>query len=129
MFRDAVGRDGGGKTILLVDSEGPVNVTGIGDDAVHLMVQSMEAWIVADGRALAEYYGQKFQPSALPKTANLESVSPKNILSALKRATRNTKKGEYHKIRHASELLARLDPQQVKKRCPSCRRLFEALES
>lgn len=142
-FKDAVDRDGGGKTILLVDSEGPVksspsahvrqkdkwDVTGIGEDAIHLMVQSMEAWIVADGEALAKYYGSDFRPHALPRAKNIETVPPSELLDALKRATHDTKKGKYHKINHASALLALMEPERVKERCPSCRRLFEALES
>ncbi len=143
LFKDAVDGDGGGKTILLVDSEGPVtgspgahvrqkdkwDVTGIGEDAIHFMVQSMEAWIVADREALAKYYGSNFRPRALPRAKNIETVPPSKLLDALKRATRDTKKRKYHKINHASDLLARIEPERVKERCPSCRRLFEALES
>ena len=97
------------------------------DAMVHLMVQAMETWIVADPDALAAYYGQRFLAKALPNTANLESVPRKDISRALKQATRRTQKGEYHKIRHASEILRRIDPQRVGQRCPACARLFSTL--
>ena len=97
------------------------------DDAVHLMAQVMETWIVADSVALGRYYGRGFDENALPKGSDLEDVSKADITDALERATRHTTKRPYHKIWHAKDLLARIDVEQVKNRCPHCRRLFEAL--
>ena len=97
------------------------------DDMVHLMVQAMETWIVADPDALAAYYGQRFLAKALPNAANLESVPRADIIRALEQATCRTQKGEYHKIRHASQILQRIDPQIVGQRCPACARLFRTL--
>ena len=91
------------------------------------MVQTMEAWIVADGDALAAYYGQGFRKTALPVTPNLESVSKRTIEKALEMATRATTKGRYQKIRHASQLLARIRPGRVRERCAACGRLFDFL--
>ena len=65
---------------------------GISEDSVHLMVQTMEAWIVADPDALAAYYGQGFRASALPSRPNLEEEDKDDILSALQRAIQNTGK-------------------------------------
>lgn len=129
--------------VLLVDSEGSVKTSarnhlrtqdrwsmdGIEDDAVHLMIQSMETWIIADPEALSRYYGQAFRRNALPKSKDLESVPPREVALALRRATRGTKKGEYHKIRHAPDLLKRISIQRVRERCASCGRLLEMLES
>ena len=98
------------------------------DDMVHLMVQAMETWIVADPEALTAYYGQRFLAKALPKTTNLEGVPRADIIRALEQATRRTQKGTYHKIRHASEIWQRIDPQSVGQRCPACARLFRTLE-
>ena len=92
---------------------------------VHLMVQTMEAWIVADPDALAAYYGQKFNEAALPKSTNLEIVSKKSIAHGLASATRDTLKGEYHKIQHVQKLLASLSPGKVQLRRPNCARLFD----
>ena len=140
-FRNAAN---GGDTIaaLLVDSEAPVSTAPTAHlvqrdgwqlqfadgDAVHLMVQVMEAWIVADVGALSRYYGSGFEHSRLPRRATLEDVSKSDLARALDRATSATQKGSYRKIRHASELLCRIDPEIVKQRCPHFERLWEWLE-
>ena len=78
-FRDALRNGDDSVIVLLVDAEGPVevtasehlqtrdkwNLTGVEDDTLHLMVQTMETWIVADLDALAGYYGQGFNAGAL----------------------------------------------------------------
>jgi hypothetical protein len=38
-----------------------------------------------------------------------------------------TKKGKYHKIDHAADLLEEIDTAKVRHRCPSCERLFATL--
>jgi hypothetical protein len=132
--------------VLLVDSEGPVtsvsraghlreragdgwDLTDVAEDHVHLMVQAMEAWIVADPDALADYYGQKFQRSALPRRRNLEEEPKADCARKLSDATRLTQKGEYRKIRHAADLLARIATAKVRTRCPHADEMFLALES
>ena len=97
------------------------------DDAIHLMAQTMETWILADSEALAKYYGQNFAPNALPKSDDLERVSKADVEQALKRATQKTQKGAYHKIKHASDLLKRIDPEKARKKCRHCDRLFSVL--
>ena len=140
-FRNAVNYGEDGVYILLVDSEGPVNLSvrqhlqsrdgwdlsAVADENIHLMVQSMEAWIVADPTALAKYYGQGFRAAALPKRENLEDAPKRDVELGLRQATQNTGKGRYHKIRHASELLKRIDNATVASRCSHCKRLFEVL--
>lgn len=127
--------------ILLVDAEGPVagqlhehlnerdgwDLSKAKEDDINLMTQTMETWIVADVDAVAKYYDQGFVPNALPKSDDLEAVAKTDIASALIKATAKTKKGEYHKIRHASNLLKQIDPQVVRTRCSYCERLFELL--
>ena len=73
---------------------------------------------------LRGYYGQGFNAGALPRRPNLEEVSKADVERSLKRATAGTQKGRYHKIRHASDLLQRIDPETVKARCRHCERLF-----
>ncbi|HEX8450528.1 MAG TPA: DUF4276 family protein [Longimicrobium sp.] len=126
--------------LLLVDSDGPVEATprqhltaggwklGFArDEQVHLMVQAMEAWLIADPDTLARFYDQGFAPGALPRTQNVENIPKNDLLPALKRATRGTSKGEYHKTRHAFELLARIDPRKVRRRAPHCDLLFATI--
>lgn len=92
------------------------------------MVQVMETWIVADTDALEKYYGRGFRPNQLPRRQDLEEVSKESVATALERTTAETTKGTYHKIRHASDLLARLDPKRVKERCRHFRTMWEWLE-
>ena len=127
--------------MLVVDAEGPVeasprahlrvsdgwDLTGIPEDAVHLMAQVMETWIVADPKALAAYYGRGFSERKLPARTNLEEEPKARILHALKEATRHTAKGAYHKINHAAQLLRRMDPAKVRSRCDHCERFFNEL--
>jgi len=92
------------------------------------MVQTMEAWLIADRDKLAAYYGKEFQVSALPSSStNVEEVSKENLKKALKRATRKTQKGEYHKTNHGPGILAQVRPDEVARRAPHCRRLFKTL--
>lgn len=140
-FRNALQNGDDAIVALLVDAEAPVNGAArehlqardgwdlgfASDRIVHLMVQTMEAWIVADPDALADYYGQSFRKNALPQTRNLETVAKVTLAASLERATKATKKGAYYKIRHASDLLKRINREKVQKRCPACARMFEAL--
>lgn len=93
----------------------------------HLMAQVVEAWLVADAETLASYYGQGFQKSALPRHHDIEAVEKQEVLKALDRATQPTQKGQYRKIAHCSELLARLDSERVQARAGHCRRLFRTI--
>ena len=140
-FRNAIHNGDDAVVALLVDAEAPVNGMArahlqardgwdlgfASDQAVHLMVQTMEAWIVADPATLAAYYGQRFQRNALPRTRNLETIGKDALAAALGRATRDTKKGTYHKIHHASDLLKLIDREKVQRRCPACAHVFNAL--
>jgi hypothetical protein len=49
-------------------------------------------------------------------------------MSSLARATRDTRKGEYHKTRHAPLILERLDAAKVRGRARHCERLFSVIE-
>ena len=83
-FRNALRNGDDGIVVLLVDSEGLVQgaprahlhardrweLTGVEDTAVHLMVQTMETWIVADMDTLSGYYGQRFNQRALPRATD-----------------------------------------------------------
>jgi hypothetical protein len=133
--------------VLLVDSEAPVtappwehlqqrdgwSLPGLTDDRrddhCHLMIQIMEAWLVADPEALEDFYGARFRRKALPRRRNVEEVPEKDLLRGLERATRESAKGKYHKIRHGAELLRRISADEVRPRATHCDRLFQVLEA
>ena len=140
-FRNAVNNSDDAVSVLLVDAERPVNqsprlhlrdqdkwnLSFTSEDTIHLMVQTMETWIVADSGTLKSYYGQGFRAKNLPGAKNLERVPKTDVESSLGEATKDTQKGRYHKIRHASDLLKRIDAERVKVRCCHCQRLFDEI--
>ncbi len=127
--------------VLLVDAEGPItrspwehlqdrdnwSIQGIHNDHCHLMVQIMEAWIVADKETLKRFYGQGFNANRIPGQKDVESIAKANLERALIQATRNTQKGEYHKIRHGPKILALVDVNKVRNRARHCDRMFTTL--
>jgi len=133
---------------LLVDAEAPVTCTSpwehvaqqrgepwerpstADDDHLHLMVQCMEAWFVADRPALRKFYGQGFNEKALPPTtAKLEEVAKPDLYRCLEHATRGTKtKGSYGKGEHSFKLLATLDPNLIRTASPWAERFFATLD-
>lgn len=99
------------------------------DDHCHLMVQTMEAWLIGDLDALKKFYGQGFNESAIPRTREVEQIPKRDLEPALRNASRHTSKGQYHKIYHAAKLLELLDTAKVRQAAPHCERLFRTLEN
>ena len=131
--------------ILLVDAEGPVEENfkpwehlkkrvgdewdkpkGVNDDHCHLMVETMEAWFMADLEALEKYYGKDLKRNLLPRNPKVEDIPKEDLKKKLKAATPNR---EYHEIRHASDLLELIDVAKVRKAAPHCNHLFKTLEN
>ncbi len=97
-------------------------------DQVHLMVQCMESWFLADQEALASYFGDGFKSGALPANPDTEQISKADVFAGLKSATRDCEsKGAYDKGNHAFMILEVIDPEKVQKASPSTRRLIGAL--
>lgn len=140
-FTDALTQEPEKFNVLLVDSEAAVvglprahlrqrdgwDLAAAQEDQVHLMAQCMETWLVADPDALAEYYDQDFNANALPRRINLEEEPKVQIYTALENATRQTQKGGYGKIKHASALLKVVSQEKAKERCRHCRRFFDTV--
>ncbi|MBW4645774.1 MAG: DUF4276 family protein [Goleter apudmare HA4340-LM2] len=142
-FKNALTSHPDAFNVLLVDAEAPVTIqspwghlkirdnwdipSGVDDSHCHLMVQAMEAWLIADIETLKKFYGQGFRENAIPKNSCVENIDKDSLEPSLKSATRNTTKGEYHKINHTSKLLALLDVATVRNASPYCDRLFTTL--
>lgn len=95
--------------------------------SVFWMVQIMESWFLADPIALSKYYGIGFNAKHAGKHKDIETISKADVLAKLKRATRTTAKGEYHKTAHAPDLLAKIDPDRVRGASVNCDLLFQAI--
>lgn len=89
---------------LLVDAEGPVDQApwrhlldldgwdkppSVDDVHCHLMAQAVEAWLIADPEALADYYGQGFRRQALPRHQDVEAIPKDDLLTTLERASQH----------------------------------------
>jgi hypothetical protein len=141
-FLDAAHQHPTALNLLLVDSERPVTAPStkqhlaaegwrlpkVADDQLHLMVQTMEAWLVADVEALRDFYGQGFNENALPKARSVEDIAKADLEPALKNATRHTQKGLYHKLHHGAVLLGAIRPATVRAKAPHCDRFLRTLE-
>src|SRR5690606_35875463 len=97
------------------------------DADLHLMVECMEAWIVADRGALRRFYGAELHEKALPTRADVEKVAKRDLYRALEAATRGSRKGGYDKGAHSFKLLAEVDPAALRRE-PWAARLFAELE-
>jgi hypothetical protein len=141
-FRCALAEQSG-MPVLLVDSEGPVTVASpwqhlehsdgwqhpsdTTDDHCHLMVQSMEAWLLADRRRLSEFFGKGFREGALPTRTDVENVDKTHAVQALESATRDCAAG-YRKGANSFHALAAIDPAAVRASSPWAERFFAAIE-
>lgn len=131
--------------VLLVDSEGPVREgrpawehlkcsddwrppAGADDNQAYLMVQAMEAWLVADRDALREYFGRGFNENRLPGQSDPEQIPQNRLESSLKDATSGCGR-QYAKGTVSFEILGRVDAGKVEERCTHAKALFEYLRS
>jgi hypothetical protein len=146
-FRHAAETSGSEIVVLLVDAEESVvtptpagrarhlttrdgwSFGSVSAEQVHLMTQCMEAWISADAESLAAFYGKDFHRRALPKRKMLDDEPKASLYAALEAATKATQKGSYGKIRHAGELLKRVNPAIVATRCQSFQDLTRWLDA
>jgi hypothetical protein len=145
-FCTAVRNSQAGETsVLLVDAEERVvanscvqhlhlrdrwNFPKLDHHQVFLIVQAMEAWFLADRDALRAFYGDGFLSNSLPGNPRIEEIPKGDLEPALKSASKSTKtKGEYHKVRHGFELLARIDPLKVEKSSPHAKALNDFLRA
>lgn len=100
---------------------------GVSEDRVHLMVQCMEAWFMADKQTITEYYKRGFSPRSLPANPNIEAISKKDILNGLQQAARGTSKNGYSKGSDAFEILGLIRADLVFDASPHAARLRDCL--
>ena len=103
---------------------------GVSDDHLHLMVQCMEAWFLADRTAMRIFFGNGYAEDRLPPAnTTIETVGKARLYEKLRAATKDTKtKGAYGKGKHAFKLLAELDPALIRSASPWAERFFSTLD-
>jgi hypothetical protein len=117
-----------GKWDFLGRRDGWKRPDSAGESQVYLMVQSMEAWLLADRVELQKYYGNKFDIKALPPVQTpIESLNKKTMYDALEKATMATSRKAYSKGGHSFQLIGLVDPQKVVGACPSAKQLIDHL--
>ncbi len=123
--------------LLLIDLDGPEakketdlkdNNLSAHQEKVYYMVQEMEAWFLSQPDVLDAFFGPddkgKKVSDKLVKRKPAEIPDPKRVL---KNATKNTRKKEYHEIKHGVELLKRLDAQKLVDAFDDFKKLIEKL--
>ena len=141
-FDIAVNR--GGAAVLLVDSESPVaegakaashlidrgEWTGApGDPRIHLMVQVMESWFLAQPEVLESHFGKGFDKNALPRLASVELLAKDKVYTALDKASNGCKRGPYSKSKQQGfQILEGLDVNSIKSASAFGRLFFEYLD-
>ncbi|WP_298202120.1 DUF4276 family protein [Desulfosporosinus sp.] len=137
----------GDRVFLLVDSEDAVQTafmenpwghllerdgwevpSGASSEQVHLMVECMENWFLADKEALRTFFGQGFRANSLPNNPNIEKVTKPDVLDCLGKASRETQKGQYGKGAHSFKILEIIDARKVLDVSPSAQRLINELK-
>ena len=80
------------------------------DEQIHLMVQCMEAWFLADIPAVLQYYAHEFDEFALRGNPNIEAIPKRDVMDRLHNATRTTSKGPFIRPGTGSRSLAASTP-------------------
>ena len=150
-FKRFLGEGEEGAVMLLVDSESIVSPKNLNqpwthlakrkrdgwekpkearDDDVCLMARCMEAWILADPKALAEYYSIGHDEDELQKLdgISVENVSPSEAVKLrLNPIARKAGRGKYHKTRDGFALIGKIDPSRLEVSAPHAKRFFDIL--
>ncbi len=130
-------------TLLLVDSEIPVSeshsppevLPGLSSDtqvpkgAVHLMVECMENWFLADPESCKRVAPNGFLVAKLGNTAHVEAVAKADAIQRVQTAFGGTGAGVYLKSKDGPLLLESLDVEVLKKKAPRAAAFFEAAKS
>lgn len=87
----------------------------------------MESWFLANAQTLESFFGPGFR--LRPVRNNIEDIPKQDVLRNLGSASRESRKGSYHKARHSFDILAWIDPEKVTRRSPFAKRLIDTMKS
>lgn len=98
-------------------------------EKVFYMVQEMETWFISQPKMLDSFFGvdhkKKKVSEKLTKRTLTDISDPK---TELKNATKDSKRGEYHEIKHGVELLKLLDAEQLEESFLDFKKLIARLK-
>jgi Domain of unknown function (DUF4276) len=92
---------------------------------VFFMIQEMEAWFLSQPEVLEQFYGKGVTKKLTKKHASL-FLNPKEELKAI---TKDSKRGPYQIVKHATALLKELDNITLARDFEDFRRLLETISS
>lgn len=101
---------------------------GVRDEQLHLFVQVMESWFLADPEGCAKHLKKGFRSQDLSGRP-IESVSKKDVYQSLAKAVGEIAAKSYSKGQHSFGVIACLDPAKVEQASPSAKRLLDWLRS
>lgn len=95
---------------------------GLDEAQTFFMIQELEVWFISQSEILDSYYNTDIKSKIQNK--NPKAISnPSDVLADL---TKQTKKGEYHKVKHATDLLKKLSLVTLEKSFEDVKRLVDA---
>lgn len=106
------------------DWDKPKNAT---DEHAYLMAQVMETWLLADKDTLRVHFGSNFKSGKIPAWTDLESVPKQSVFDALNKATVECGEKQYAKGKISFDLLGKIDPEKVKRKCLHAKRILDFL--
>lgn len=118
---------------LLIDLDGEENTKSSdlkdnnlnkNKETVFFMIQEMEAWFLSQPEILDDYYNDKITRK-IPNRPPKEIPNPSDKLHEI---TEKTKKGKYHKVKHAVDLLQQLDATKLMVNFDDFRNLITTLK-
>ena len=119
-----------GVKFLLIDLDGNAESKAerckklnLPESLTFFMVQAMEAWFLSQPDILNDFYKKDLK---IPQKHASEIDKPDRELRKL---TKNSDKKEYHKVRHAVELLSKLDVKKLKNDFPDFNNLIDVLKN
>jgi hypothetical protein len=87
------------------------------------MIQETEAWFLSQPQLLDEFFGEAIS-TKIPDRDSQDISKPNK---ELQKWTRQSPKGKYHKVRHAVELLKKLDAEKLRNDFPDVNQLILTL--
>lgn len=93
-------------------------------DFVYYMIQEMEAWFLSQPEILDQYYSSELSKK-IPKRPAKEIQKPAALLYSI---TQSTRRGKYHKFKHAVDLLQQLNATGLMRDFDDFNNLVKSLE-